>query len=58
MNFRFIHANINVTDLEKSIKFYEEALGMHISRDKTAQDGSFRLVYMTDDAAQFDIELT
>ena len=28
---RFDHFNINVTDLEKSIKFYETALGLHES---------------------------
>jgi catechol 2,3-dioxygenase-like lactoylglutathione lyase family enzyme len=27
---RFDHFNINVTDLDKSIKFYETALGLHI----------------------------
>ena len=26
---RFDHFNINVTDLDKSIKFYETALGLH-----------------------------
>ena len=26
---RFDHFNINVTDLERSIKFYETALGLH-----------------------------
>ena len=26
---RFDHFNINVTDLDKSIKFYEKALGFH-----------------------------
>ena len=28
---RFDHFNINVTDLDKSIKFYETALGLHES---------------------------
>ena len=46
---RFDHFNINVTDLEKSIKFYETALGLHESHRKEASDGSFILVYMADD---------
>ena len=28
MQFHFIHENFNVLDLDKSIKFYEEALGL------------------------------
>lgn len=31
---RFDHFNINVTDLDKSIKFYETALGLHESHRK------------------------
>jgi len=27
MSFKFAHNNLNVLDLDKSIKFYEEALG-------------------------------
>lgn len=58
MQFTFIHVNINVQDTEKSVRFYEEALGLHISRQKTADDGSFTLTYMTDHKEQFEIELT
>ena len=42
---RFDHFNINVTDLEKSIKFYETALGLHESHRKEASDGSFISVH-------------
>lgn len=55
---RFDHFNFNVTDLEKSIKFYEEALGLHESGRKTADDGSFILVFMSDDKTGFKLELT
>lgn len=58
MKFKFIHANINVTDYEKSKCFYEEALGLHMTRQKTAEDGSFVLTYMSDEFEQFEIELT
>ena len=50
---RFDHFNINVTDLDKSIKFYETALGLHESHRKEASDGSFVLVYMADDHSNF-----
>jgi len=32
MKFRIDHSNINVLDLDKSIAFYEEALGLHVVR--------------------------
>lgn len=54
----FDHFNINVTDLNKSIAFYEQALGLHEVRRKEASDGSFTLVYMGDDKSNFQLELT
>lgn len=32
MKFLFNHQNFNVLDLEKSIAFYEEALGLTVNR--------------------------
>ena len=55
---RFDHSNINVTDLERSIRFYETALGLHEASRKQAADGSFILVYMADDFGKFLLELT
>lgn len=46
MAFKFLHNNFNVLDLEKSLKFYEEALGLKEVRRKVAGDGSFILVYL------------
>ena len=34
MNFSFAHFNFNVLDLEKSLKFYKEALGLEPVRRK------------------------
>ncbi|MDO4177730.1 MAG: VOC family protein [Phascolarctobacterium sp.] len=58
MEFRFAHNNFNVLDLEKSIKFYEEALGLKEVRRKEAADGSFILVYMSDGKTTHTLELT
>lgn len=55
---RFDHFNINVTDLERSIAFYEKALGLHEINRKEAADGSFVLVYMGDGQTSFMLELT
>lgn len=55
---RFDHFNINVLDLDRSIKFYQEALGLKVARRKESQNGSFILVYMTDEQGLFSVELT
>jgi lactoylglutathione lyase len=36
MKFTIDHFNINVLDLEKSLTFYNEALGLEEARPKTA----------------------
>ncbi len=58
MKFQFTHYNYNVMDLQKSIKFYEEALGLKEVVRKEAEDGSFILVYLGDGATDFQLELT
>ena len=58
MNFRMIHENYNVSNLETSIAFYQKALGLHEVRRKNASDGSFIIVYMADDSLSFELELT
>ncbi len=52
------HCNINVTNVERSIAFYQEALGLVVTRRKKAADGSFELVYLGDGKTPFEIELT
>ena len=47
MVFKFLHNNFNVLNLEKSLKFYEDALGLKEVRRKVAGDGSFILVYLS-----------
>lgn len=46
MKFSFYHNNINVFNLEKSLEFYQKALGLTITREKEAGDGSFKLVFL------------
>lgn len=58
MNFKLIHCNINITNIEKSVAFYEEALGLHVAAIKKAEDDSFQLTYLEDDTHQFQLELT
>lgn len=58
MQFTFAHNNFNVLDLEKSLKFYEEALNLKEARRMEAEDGSFILVYLTDGKTPHELELT
>ncbi|HIW51082.1 MAG TPA: VOC family protein [Candidatus Blautia intestinavium] len=55
---KFAHFNFNVLDLEKSLAFYKEALGIVPVREKEAKDGSFKLVYLGDGETDFQLELT
>ena len=54
----FIYNNINVADLDKSIEFYKKALGLKITKETEAADGSFKLVFMGDDTTPHKLELT
>ena len=54
----FNHFNFNVADLETSVRFYKEALGLEPVRRKEAEDGSFVLLYLGDGKTDFQLELT
>lgn len=56
MSFKMIHENYNVKDLDASIKFYKEALGLYEVRRKVNDD--FILVYLKGDQSDFELELT
>ena len=56
--FAFNHFNFNVTDLERSIAFYHDALGLEPVRRKEAADGSFILTFLGDGKTEFQLELT
>ena len=58
MKFKMIHENYNVQDLEKSLEFYEKALGLKEIRRKEAADGSFIIVYIGNEESEFELELT
>ena len=58
MKFKMVHENYNVMDLDKSLAFYDKALGLKEIRRKTAKDGSFIIVYIGNENADFELELT
>ena len=58
MKFKMIHENYNVSDLQASLDCYEKALGLTEARRKTAEDGSFIIVYVSNENTDFELELT
>jgi len=58
MKVTMYHSCIAVFDLEKSIKFYEDALGFEEVRRISADDGSFEIVFMSNKGDTTMLELT
>ena len=58
MQFKMVHNNLNVADLEKSLKFYAEAFNMYEVRRINAKDDSFIIVYLEDGNSAHQLELT
>ncbi len=56
--FSFNHFNFNVFDLQRSLRFYDEALGLKPVREINAADGSYRLIFLGDGKTDFRLELT
>lgn len=57
---RILHTMLRVGDLERSIKFYTEVLGMKLLRKKDYPDGKFTLAFIGygDESENTVIELT
>ena len=58
MKFKMIHENYNVLDLERSLTFYEKALGLKEIHRIEPDDGSFIIVYVGNETTDFELELT
>ena len=55
MHFKMIHENYNVSDLAKSMSFYEKALGL--TEKRRIEKEGFIIVYLGDAASEFELEL-
>ena len=57
---RFLHTMIRVLDLERSISFYQDLLGMHLLRRKDYPHGEFTLAFLgfDDETKEAALELT
>jgi lactoylglutathione lyase len=58
MQFKMVHTNFNVFDLEKSLSFYREALGFQEERRFEAPDKSHIIVFLGDGSGAYQLELT
>ncbi len=58
--FSFNHFNFNVLDLDRSLAFYRDALGLEVVREKNGENvsGPFKLVFLGDGHSPFSLELT
>lgn len=55
---KYLHTMVRVTDLDASLRFYRDALGLRVLRQKDVPAGRFTLVYLAapgDDDAQLEL---
>jgi len=56
---RYLHTMVRVTDLDTSLKFYRDALGLEVLRSKDVPSGRFTLVFLAAPGdTQAQVELT
>jgi lactoylglutathione lyase len=59
MSLKYLHTMIRVYDLDKTIAFFEQGLGLKITRRKEHPEGKFTLIFLsTGEADAPEIELT
>ena len=56
MKFKMVHENYNVSDLGKSMEFYEKALGL--TEKRRINGNGFIIVYLGNESSDFELELT
>ncbi len=58
MKYNMLHTCLRVMNLEKSMAFYEKALGFKQQSYRDFPDHKFTLVFYTDEAGHYAVELT
>ena len=58
MKFEMYHSCITVLNMDKSLEFYKEALGLEVVRTKEAEDGSWKLTFLGHEGGPCQLELT
>ncbi len=57
MDFTFAHNCLKVLDLDRSLKFYKEALGLEPVRWMRPSDADIQLVFLSDGKSAHELEL-
>lgn len=57
MKFRFVHNCLFVSDLERSLNFYSDALGLHPVRTMHPSDMDATLVFLSDGVSAHELEI-
>lgn len=57
MNFRFSHNCLFVQDLDRALKFYQEALGLHTAKVMYPSDMDATLVFLSDGESAHQLEI-
>lgn len=58
MEYKMLHTCIRVMDLEKSLDFYKNALGLVEVRRRDVPEHEFTLVFLSDKDGHYSLELT
>lgn len=58
MKARLLHTMIRVADLDRSVRFYTQVLGLREERRKVLERADATLVFLVDEAGHHRIELT
>jgi lactoylglutathione lyase len=57
MKVKIVHVNYHVTDMQKSVAFYEKAVGLRVVKESYSGDGNLHFVMMTDTDHNTELEL-
>ena len=55
---KYLHTMVRVLDLEKSLHFYRDLLGLKVTRKTEVEAGRFTLVYLATGDGEPEVELT
>lgn len=58
MKIKMLHVCIRVMDLDKSLEFYKDAIGLVETRRKDFPEHGFTLAYLSDEEGKYELELT
>lgn len=58
MSIKMLHTCIRVKDLDASLKFYKDALGLVETRRKEFPEYKFDLIYLANEIGGYEVELT